>query len=242
MFSPLNKQKEDFMNKLKYLILLFLLVSCDKKADPPSGELATDPPSEKLATDPPSEKLAIDPPSGELATDPPSTKDNKTLQEYLNNKFIVAVTRKAPIQELEKLINDGANINNARDNKGQPALIIVYRHVDILSFLLKKGANPNVTNSTGRTALIDASRTGEIDSIKILVKNGANLDAQNDAGETALMWTLQHNRLNIADFLLIKGANPNITDNQGRTVLKQAKRRSNRNDFIELLKKYNATE
>ena len=90
--------------------------------------------------------------------------------------------------------------------------------------LLDAGANPNVKDDKGRTALIRASENGNIEVVKLLLDRGANLEAKDDWGRTALIWASWDGHIEVVKLLLDAGANPNAKDDKGRTALMEASR------------------
>ena len=59
--------------------------------------------------------------------------------------------------------------------------------IEKVSSLIEKGADVNVRDTDGVTALILASQFGYADIVKLLIDNGANVNARDDEGRTALM-------------------------------------------------------
>lgn len=57
---------------------------------------------------------------------------------------------------------------------------------NILEYLIQKGANVNVQNENGYTALMNAASHGYIDNIKVLLKYKADASLKNKEGHTAL--------------------------------------------------------
>ena len=70
----------------------------------------------------------------------------------------------------------------------ESALIIASKHghTDIVSFLLGKGANPEVRDNSRNSPLIVAAQQGHPDTVELLLKSGVAVDAKNDKGDTAL--------------------------------------------------------
>lgn len=56
----------------------------------------------------------------------------------------------------------------------------------MVSFLLTQGANPNIQEASGLTALHWAVSHGNIATVKALLAGGANLNLQNSHGQSAL--------------------------------------------------------
>ena len=101
---------------------------------------------------------------------------------------------------------------------------------EINKLLLDAGADPNIRNRDGDTALIIAIRTITTpprELIKMLSKSGADPDIQNKNGRTALIEIVGDLRgevvlPSVVSALLECGANPDIQDKYGMTALMQA--------------------
>jgi len=109
-----------------------------------------------------------------------------------------------------------------------------YSNVDVLQMLLENGANPNLQDNYGDTALTLASRYSNIDSnietVKILLENGANPNLQNNDGYTALMLASRNSNtdsnIETVKILLENGANPNLQNEYRNTALILASKNS----------------
>ena len=77
----------------------------------------------------------------------------------------------------------------------------------------------NAKNGYGYTALIDASKNGDLEKVKLLIENGANIEVKDNKGDTALILASYCRRLEIIKYLVEKGANINATNDNGRTAL-----------------------
>jgi ankyrin repeat protein len=107
------------------------------------------------------------------------------------------------------------NVINTRDfNTGESALHIVVKRRDVtyLTFLLAKGARPDIKDNQGNTPLIAAAQLGFGEGISPLIEYGANVNAVNDRGENALILAVQARDLTTVRLLLASGANPKAVD------------------------------
>ncbi|MDZ7581156.1 MAG: ankyrin repeat domain-containing protein [Deltaproteobacteria bacterium] len=59
-------------------------------------------------------------------------------------------------------------------------------HTSIVQMLIEKGADPNIQDFDGWTALMKAAYKGNIEIVQILINNGADLNLKNIGGHTAL--------------------------------------------------------
>ncbi len=140
-------------------------------------------------------------------------------------KFLQAV-EKQDGAKAEELLNKSSTIVNARDlSDGHTALhIAVRKHAYTwLSYLLGKGADPNIADKHGVTPLMLASQMGSTDAVVALARSGANVDVTDDAGETPLISAVHAHNLAMVRILLAAGADPDRADNSGRTARDYAK-------------------
>jgi uncharacterized protein len=122
----------------------------------------------------------------------------------------------------------GAVIVNTRDSAtGEGALHIVTKRRDVtwLSFLLAKGANPDMRDAAGNTALMLSAQLGFAEGLALLIDRRAQVDLANSRGETPLMRAVQNRDITTVRTLLAAGANPNKTDtSSGLTARQYAER------------------
>ena len=75
-------------------------------------------------------------------------------------------------------------------------------YVEIIDFLLKSNADPDLQDIYGHTALILASDQGHIDSVRSLVEGGADIRLKTRSKLSALDVAFNHNHAQVANFLL----------------------------------------
>jgi ankyrin repeat protein len=90
---------------------------------------------------------------------------------------------------------------------------------DMTKILLRHGANPNIYDSQGYTALHIAAQFGCLKTIRALFNSNVRVDLQDFQGNTALHLAVQNNKRKTSRALLERGANPYIANNQNKTVL-----------------------
>ncbi len=74
--------------------------------------------------------------------------------------------------------------------------------------MFSKGADINVKDNGGRTALTNASN-GHLEVVKYLINKGADINAKLNNGSTALIVATMSGQLEIVKYLISKGANVN---------------------------------
>jgi len=95
--------------------------------------------------------------------------------------------------KIEQLLQSGVDINTQHPTSGTTVLMIAssyYYYDDMVEFLIKKGANVNLKENEGKTALLWAS-SNSLENAKILIVNGAKVnEAANDGMTPFLQATL----------------------------------------------------
>ena len=95
--------------------------------------------------------------------------------------------------KIKQLLQSGVDINTQHPTSGTTVLMIAssyYYYDDMVEYLIGKGANVNLKDSEGETALLWAA-SNSLPSAKILVENGAKVNiAANDGMTPFLQATL----------------------------------------------------
>ena len=108
----------------------------------------------------------------------------------------------------------GTTIINARGASGEGALHMLVRDRDSewLSFMLGKGARPDLQNDDGETPLSLAAQIGWIEGAQMLLDHRAMVDLANRRGETPLILAVRNRDVPMVRLLLAYRANPRKTD------------------------------
>ena len=149
--------------------------------------------------------------------------------------FIKAVKDRDGAKVTEFLNKPGSVIINTRDGStGETALHIVAAGRDSLwlGFMLQRGANPDMRDTRGNTALMIATQLGWTDGIQTLLARRAGVDVTNSSGETPLMRAVQNRDIASVRLLLAAGANPNKPDNAAGLSAKEYAARDPRSSAI----------
>jgi ankyrin repeat protein len=119
------------------------------------------------------------------------------------------------------LIDAGADVNE-QDEDGTSAMMYCIMDTDAVIYLLNHGANPNLANSNGVTALLFAANSNYTDDLHLLnemLAHGAIVDKPEGLGRTPLIVAASNLRADWVKILLAHGANPNIRDKDGKTAI-----------------------
>lgn len=137
-------------------------------------------------------------------------------QQYsASYKFLQAVRKRDGTVVTEILNEPGTTVIDTKDRtNGETALVIVTRRRDTqwLSFLLSRGADPNIRSGGGETPLIAAAELGFSDGVQLLLGAKADIELTNGSGETALIRAVQNRDLAMVRLLLTNGADADKTD------------------------------
>ena len=96
--------------------------------------------------------------------------------------------------------------------------------IEMAISFIQNGANPNLADHYGWTALMYAARHGTTEMVQALINAEANLDAQNNNGCTALMYAARWGTTEMVQALINAEANLDAQDNDGWTALMYATR------------------
>lgn len=133
----------------------------------------------------------------------------------------------------------GTIVINSRDRtNGEGALHYTVRARDIiwLSFLLGKGARPDIQSNRGDTPLTLAAQIGWVEGAEQLLVRRASVDLANGRGETPLILATQRRDLAMVRLLLGRRADPKRTDNvAGMSALDYAKQDPRAGAVLKLL-------
>lgn len=108
--------------------------------------------------------------------------------------------------------------------------------------LLQVGADVNVTDTNGFTALACAADAGHREVVRLLIEAGADIEAREKTGATPLMIAVDKARIEVIRELLQAGADVRAVDNYDRTVFDRAynaaKQKSIRREILKIIKEY----
>lgn len=128
-------------------------------------------------------------------------------------------------KELVSLLLERKADTNLRTERGETALLLSVRTglVDIVDVLLTDpNINLDLKNEDGWSALMYASRGGNLALVRALLDKGANINLQSSDGETALMIAAHYGDLGTTSLLLDRGADIRLADKTGSTALSTA--------------------
>jgi ankyrin repeat protein len=148
-----------------------------------------------------------------------------------NYNFLKAVKDKDGEKVTDLIQKPGSTVVNSRDvSTGENALhiIVARRDATWLTFLLAKGANPNLTDNDGNTPLMDAVQGRFEEGVRTLLSYKAQVDKVNGSGETPLIRAVQLRDIGIVRLLVAQGASPAKRDSIAGMSARDYAERDNR--------------
>ena len=136
---------------------------------------------------------------------------------------LIEAAEQGDLARVKAIISAGTNINQRRDG-GQTALLAatINKQIDIVSYLLEKGADPDLADVTGQSPIFWAAENKHPEMVRTLIEHGADVNAKTGAGEVALTRAVVHHNVTIVQLLMDAGADPAIKSNWGYTPLSMA--------------------
>ncbi len=130
-------------------------------------------------------------------------------------KFLQAIKDSKNNEVVEALNKPGQQVVNTKDRTtGEAALHITAKRGDVpyTTFLLQKGADPNIRDGRNATPLMVAVDAGQSEVVPVLIAFKANPNLANASGETPLIRAVQRRDLGLVRTLLTAKADPDQRD------------------------------
>ncbi len=170
-----------------------------------------------------------------------TVNEEDSIYTYLPDCEVIKAAQLDNRAHIEKIIAQSGNID-CQNKYGKTALMIsAAQSYEALCVFIEHGADVNLVDKYGHTAIMHALNPKSIESIKKLIAAGADLEIRDYANETVLAkacrFTKTQREIEIISALLDGGANPNVADSFGITILMQA---TSSADVIEALVSHGA--
>ena len=104
----------------------------------------------------------------------------------------------------------------------------------LISLVLFAGTHLYAQNENGFISLLEAAKTGDIDTVNTLIKIRADVNEIDDLEATPLIWAARKGHAEVVQVLIDAGANVNASDPFGRIVGETPLMWAIRNQHIEI--------
>jgi ankyrin repeat protein len=141
-------------------------------------------------------------------------------------------------KEMVKLLFKYKVSPNIFCNNGDTHIIrmtIDNENYEMTELLLQNGVHPDVQDTDGTTALMEASDLGDDKLVEMILKYNPDVNKCDNDGWTPLMYAVQGSNIRIVKLLIEKGANVNHRNNTGCSIFLVAVSNTDRIDIMELL-------
>lgn len=148
----------------------------------------------------------------------------KKAKINLSNKYIpiILVCEAGSLELLKKIVDRGGDVNALGLNGDSPLYwAFSSDNVEMIDYLIKKGANPDGPKGSSLPPLIIPAFKGNIKLIKFLINKGANINKKDKDGQTVLHYVClrQNSNLEVIKLLIDNSADINAVDNNNVTPL-----------------------
>lgn len=156
-------------------------------------------------------------------------------QKDLVEHLLENVEEEAGRMTVQKLINQ-----QTVEGQSLLHLAVLGSYMEIVKFLLYRGADVNQCMDGSETCLHIAAVTGHKEILKLLINYGINIDMKNDDGRTALHKAARFGKYEVVEILLNEGADINNLDNESLTPLILAASASSNAETVQVLLDHDA--
>lgn len=131
-------------------------------------------------------------------------------EDVANN--LITFSKKNELTKLNNLLYQWSNhiVVNEENEDGCTALMFgaQHGHIEVVSELIKAGADINKQDKGKSTALLSAAKNGHCNTLKALIKAGADLNTRDSHGFSAWGWATRNGHQEAIFLLLEAGAAP----------------------------------
>jgi hypothetical protein len=125
------------------------------------------------------------------------------------------------VAEVRKVLAMGVDVNMVDRNTDSTALgeAVATGNLELVQTFLYAGADPNIRNSNGQTALMRLDDDGTAEIVRALVGAGAKVNLKDEEGDSALLVAAALENTDVLRALLDAGAKVNTKNKEGKTAL-----------------------
>nr|NQU90521.1 ankyrin repeat domain-containing protein [Bacteroidota bacterium] len=154
----------------------------------------------------------------------------------LFSQTIQQVILEGDLQELKSMVKQNPDLLGFTNDNENSCIHFAARagKIDMVEYLIEKGANINAVNIASETPLHFATAFGHKDVMETLIRNGAFVNIPNRDGNTPLHYAVNFSTLEIVQYLLDNGTDVNFQDILDFTALDYAQA-AKKEDMVKLI-------
>ena len=149
----------------------------------------------------------------------PHRNEQPSRQQQKLNAALFDAIDDGDLAQVKTLLDEGADLEARRSYQGETPLVRASEHLDIVQYLLSRGADINAQAKYGDTALTGPAECGWLAVMQVFLDSGIVLDLQERDGSTALMRASHAGQVEAARLLLEYGAGIDLQNRRGQTAL-----------------------
>jgi ankyrin repeat protein len=146
------------------------------------------------------------------------------LASWLSAAEIHDAALKGDLAKVKELIAKDLSLANAKGRNEKAPLHWAAQggHVDVVQYLIAKGANVNDLNIQKETPLVYAAEGGHLKVAELLIAKGANVNLKTTLDAAPIHYALWAERTELFKLLLKKGADVKLSRGEGFSMLHEA--------------------
>lgn len=156
-----------------------------------------------------------------------------TTSKIRSHSLLHIAIARGILSEIKKELAHGANINAIAADGLSTLQWAIAADPEILAYLLREGANPNIESVEGATAIMNTVQSNKMEHFKLLIAHKGEVNKQDKRGFTALHRAAEMGHIDMLKELLKHGADKAL-EAEGHTAISLARVR-NHKEIIELL-------
>ncbi|HUU38846.1 MAG TPA: ankyrin repeat domain-containing protein [Candidatus Desulfaltia sp.] len=159
------------------------------------------------------------------------------LFSFLQAAEIHQAAEAGDLAKVKALVEKDPALIKAKDENGRTPLHFAAQgeHLDVLRYLVDKGADLNVLDDNGIAPLLTLAARGQTEAAHLLIDKGADIDIKNPVKQTPLNLAAEYGLEGMVKLLIDKGANIENKHAYGRTPLVGAARERGNINVIRML-------
>ena len=128
------------------------------------------------------------------------------------------------MESVKRIISEDPKLVHGEDRNGDTPLLhaVVSGQMEVLQYLISKGAKVTVKTKAELTPLHLASQKGHRDIAELLIKRGNSVNAKSNLGQTPLHEAAFYGHMEVVELLVENGADVNATTQRLQTPLHMA--------------------